>query len=79
MDEGYLDHLYFRLMRKKRAYLEMNKALDLYEDIYGQWRTYFELWRFNFIDDKIKDAQKYSEKLIRLQPDILNHIVLSIS
>ena len=47
----------------------MHKALELYEDIYGQWRTYFELWRFNFIDENIKDAQKYSEKLIRLQPE----------
>ena len=47
----------------------MNKALDLYEDIYGQWRTYYELWRFNYLDDKIKDAQKFSEKLVRLQPE----------
>ena len=47
----------------------MNKALELYEDIYGQWRTYFELWRFNFNDKKIKDAQRYAEKLVRLQPE----------
>ena len=47
----------------------MNKALELYEDIYGQWRTYFELWRFNFIDDNNKNAQMYSEKLVRLQPE----------
>ena len=47
----------------------MDKALELYEDIYGQWRTYYELWRFNFIDEKMKDAQKFSEKLIRLQPE----------
>ena len=59
----------FQIDEKKRAYQEMDKALELYEDIYGQWRTYYELWRFNFIDGKIKDAQKYSEKLIRLQPE----------
>ena len=47
----------------------MNKALELYEDIYGQWRTYYELWRFNFIDENTKEAQKFSEKLVRLQPE----------
>ena len=47
----------------------MDKALELYEDIYGQWRTYYELWRFNFIDEKMKDAQKFSGKLIRLKPE----------
>ena len=52
----------YEIDERKRAYSEMHKALELYEDIYGQWRTYFELWRFNFIDENIKDAQKYSEK-----------------
>ena len=59
----------FQIDEKKRAYIEMNKALDLYEDIYGQWRTYFELWRFNFLDDETKESQKFAEKLIRLQPE----------
>ena len=44
----------FQIDEKKRAYQEMDKALELYEDIYGQWRTYYELWRFNFIDEKMK-------------------------
>ena len=59
----------FQIDEKKRAYTEMNKALELYEDIYGQWRTYYELWRFSFLDDNLSDAQMYSEKLVRLQPE----------
>ena len=47
----------------------MNKALELYEDLYGQWRTYFELWRFNFLDENLNEAHKFSEKLVRLQPE----------
>ena len=59
----------FQIDEKKRAYIEMNKALDLYEDIYGQWRTYFELWRFNFLDENIAEAKKFSDQLIKLQPE----------
>lgn len=59
----------FQIDEKKRAYSEMNKALDLYDDIYGQWRTYFELWRFNFLDENLKESQKYSKKLLQLQPE----------
>ena len=47
----------------------MFKALDLYSDIYGQWRTYFELWRFNFLDNNLDEAKRYSKKLINLQPE----------
>ena len=47
----------------------MEKALNLYDDIYGQWRTYFELWRFNYLDEKIKESQNYSKKLIQLKPE----------
>jgi adenine C2-methylase RlmN of 23S rRNA A2503 and tRNA A37 len=47
----------------------MNKALGLYDDIYGQWRTYFELWRFSFHDDKINDSQRYAKKLFKLKPE----------
>lgn len=59
----------YQIDEKKRAYSEMNKALDLYEDIYGQWRTYFELWRFNFLDNNQSEFRKYSEQLLRLQPE----------
>ena len=59
----------FQIDEKKRAYSEMEKALSLYDDIYGQWRTYFELWRFNFFDEKIIESQKYSKKLIQLKPE----------
>ncbi len=59
----------YQIDEKKRAYAEMFKALDLYTDIYGQWRTYFELWRFNFFDDNIEEAQKFSKKLLNLQPE----------
>ncbi|MAR77554.1 MAG: hypothetical protein CMD43_01265 [Gammaproteobacteria bacterium] len=59
----------FQIDEKKRAYSEMEKALDLYDDIYGQWRTYFELWRFNFLDENLKESQKYSKKLIQLKSD----------
>ena len=56
----------FQIDEKQRAYNEMFKALDLYSDIYGQWRTYFELWRFNFLDNNLDEAKKYSKKLINL-------------
>ena len=59
----------FQIDEKKRAYSEMEKALNLYDDIYGQWRTYFELWRFNYLDEKIKESQNYSKKLIQLKPE----------
>ncbi len=59
----------FQIDEKKRAYNEMFRALDLYSDIYGQWRTYFELWRFNFLDDNLDEAKKFSKKLINLQPE----------
>ncbi len=59
----------YQIEEKKRAYNEMFKALDLYTDIYGQWRTYFELWRFNFLDDNLDKAIEYSKKLIHLQPE----------
>ena len=59
----------FQIDEKKRAYSEMEKALMLYDDIYGQWRTYFELWRFNFLDEKIKESQKYSRKLLQLKDE----------
>ena len=59
----------FQIDEKKRAYNEMLRALDLYSDIYGQWRTYFELWRFNFLDDNFDEAKKFSKKLINLQPE----------
>ena len=57
----------FQIDEKQRAYNEMFKALDLYSDIYGQWRTYFELWRFNFLDNNLDEAKKYSKKLILYQ------------
>ena len=59
----------FQIDEKKRAYNEMLKALDLYSDIYGQWRTYFELWRFNFLDNNLDEAKHFSKKLINLQPE----------
>ena len=31
--------------------------------------SYYELWRFCFLDDNLIDAKKYAEKLIRLQPE----------
>ena len=59
----------FQIDEKKRAYAEIEKALNLYDDIYGQWRTYFELWRFNFLDKNKKEYQKYSRKLMQLKPE----------
>ena len=59
----------FQIDEKQRAYAEMEKALNLYDDIYGQWRTYFEFWRFNFLDEKSKESKYYSKKLIQLKPD----------
>ena len=59
----------FQINEKQRAYAEMEKALNLYDDIYGQWRTYFEFWRFNFLDEKSKESKYYSKKLIELKPD----------
>ena len=59
----------FQIDEKQRAYAEMEKALSLYDDIYGQWRTYFEFWRFNFLDEKSKEFKYYSKKLIQLKPD----------
>ena len=59
----------FQIDEKKRAYTEINKALNLNKDEYSKWRTLYELWRFNFMDEKIKEAQKYSEQLVRLQPE----------
>ena len=47
----------------------MEKALELYEDAYGQWRTLFELWRFSFLDEDSSNAKKYAEKLVKLQPE----------
>ena len=65
----------FQIDEKKRAYTEMYKALELYDsDIYGQWRTYFELWRFNFIDEILMDAKKYSEKLVRFTARISSNL-----
>ena len=58
----------FQIDEKKRAYLELNKSLDLYKDSYGKWRSLFELWRFNFIDGKRDEAKKISKQLIQLQP-----------
>ena len=59
----------YQIGDKKRATKEMEKALELYEDAYGQWRTYFELWRFSFLDDDQSNAKKYAEKLVKLQPE----------
>ena len=59
----------FQIDEKKRAYSEMEKALTLYDDTYRQWRTFFELWRFNFLDENIKESQKYSRKLIQLKSE----------
>ena len=59
----------YQIDEKKRAYVEMSRALDLYEDIYGQWRTYFELWRFNFLDNNVKEAKEYADKLLKIQPE----------
>ena len=47
----------------------MQKALELYEDAYGKWRTFFELWRFSFLDEDSNNAKKYAEKLVKLQPE----------
>ena len=59
----------YQIDDKKRATKEMEKALDLYEDSYGKWRTYFELWRFSFLDDEDEKAKNYAEKLVKLQPE----------
>ena len=59
----------FQIDEKKRAYNEVNKALELYNDNYGRWRTLFELWRFNFIDQKYDEALKIAKNLTVLQPD----------
>ena len=59
----------FQIDEKQKAYSEMEKALNLYDDIYGQWRTYFEFWRFNFLDEQFKESKNYSKKLIQLKPD----------
>ena len=59
----------YQIDDKKRATKEMEKALDLYEDSYGKWRTYFELWRFSFLDDEHEKAKNYAEKLVKLQPE----------
>ena len=59
----------YQIDDKKRATKEMEKALELYEDSYGKWRTYFELWRFSFLDDEDEKAKNYAEKLVKLQPE----------
>ena len=69
----------FQIEEKKRAYIEMNKALELYEDLYGQWRTYFELWRFSFLDDQLNESQKFAEKLVRLQPEYPQSYIASLA
>tara|TARA_Y100001947_G_scaffold88351_1_gene75097 strand:+ start:997 stop:2013 length:1017 start_codon:yes stop_codon:yes gene_type:complete len=69
----------FQIDEKQRAYNEMFKALDLYSDIYGQWRTYFELWRFNFLDNNLDEAKKYSKKLINLQPEYPQTYIASLA
>ena len=69
----------FQIDEKQRAYNEMFKALDLYSDIYGQWRTYFELWRFNFLDNNLDEAKKYSNKLINLQPEYPQTYIASLA
>ena len=56
-------------MKKKRAYIEINKALDLNTDEYGKWRTLYEMWRFNFNDDNMEEARKISKEIVRIQPD----------
>ena len=59
----------FQIDEKKRAYTEINKALNLNTDEYGKWRTLYELWRFNFNDDNIEEARKISKEIVGLQPD----------
>ena len=59
----------FQIDEKKRAYTEINKALNLNKDEYGKWRTLYELWRFNFHDDNLEEARKISKDIVRLQPD----------
>ena len=59
----------FQIDETKRAYIEINKALSLNTDEYGKWRTLFELWRFNFNDDNMKEARKISSEIIKIQPD----------
>ena len=59
----------YQIDEKKRAYIEINKALDLNTDEYGKWRTLFEMWRFNFNDDNIEEARKISKEIVRIQPE----------
>jgi tetratricopeptide (TPR) repeat protein len=59
----------FQIDEKKRAYIEINTALSLNADEYGKWRTLFELWRFNFNDDNMKEARKISSEIMKIQPD----------
>ena len=52
----------------------MEKALELYEDAYGQWRTFFELWRFSFLDEDSNNSKKYAEKLVKLPDDVTDEV-----
>ena len=59
----------FQIGEKKRAYVEMEKALKLYNDDYGRWRTNFEFWRFNYLDGNIKKASELVKKLKESEPN----------
>ena len=69
----------FQIDEKKRAYIELNKSLELYKDNYGKWRSLFELWRFNFIDDNKNEAKKISKQLVQLQPTYPQTYIASLA
>ena len=59
----------FQIGEKKRAYLEMEKALKLYNDDYGKLRTNYELWQFNYLDGNLKKASELVKKLKEAEPN----------
>ena len=47
----------------------MEKALKLYDDDYGRWRTNFEFWRFNYLDGNLKIASDFIKSLKETEPN----------
>ena len=47
----------------------MEKALKLYDDDYGRWRTNFEFWRFNYLDGNLKHASDFVKSLRETEPN----------
>ena len=47
----------------------MEKALKLYDDDYGKWRTNYEFWRFNYLDGDLKKASEFVKILKEIEPN----------